>query len=249
MILRLFAFIFFISIPAFSQETAVEKKFLLGKFDYKQSGDFVKVDPEYADKTIYLNSVVYTAFKEMHRAASKDGIDLKILSGTRSFEEQKKIWEYKWRKLVSLSPLERAKSILVYSAMPSTSRHHWGTDIDLNYLENCHFEEGKGKAVYEWLVKNAAEFGFHQVYTSQEFGRKGYHEEKWHWSYLPIASKFLSLYNAVISSREITGFAGSELAEEIKIIQEYVNGIPTHLLEPLPTAIFTKAIVQLQEAE
>ncbi|MHA6279750.1 M15 family metallopeptidase [Salinimicrobium sp. CAU 1759] len=249
MIRKIFAIIFFISFPASSQEAAGVKQLLLGKFDYRQSGDFEKVDKKYADKPVYLNSVVYAAYREMHRAALKDGIDLKILSGTRNFEEQKKIWEYKWQKLESLSPVERVRSILEFSSMPSTSRHHWGTDIDLNYLENCHFEGGRGKAVYEWLVKNAARFGFHQVYTSQELDRKGYHEEKWHWSYMPLASRFLSLYNRAITSQEITGFAGSELADEIGIIQEYVNGIPAHLQDPLPMAILPKGIVHLQEDE
>ncbi len=250
MIRKLFAVIFlFFLLPASSQETAVSSDFLLGRFDYRLVKDFEKVDRKYADRSIYLKSVVYSAFKEMHRAALKDGIELKILSGTRNFEEQRKIWESKWQKLEDLSPLERAKTILEFSSMPATSRHHWGTDIDLNYLENCHFEEGKGKAVYEWLVKNAPRFGFHQVYTSQEDGRKGYHEEKWHWSYLPLASKFLADYNRTISSREINGFSGSELAEEIKIIPEYVNGIPVHLQDKLPVAILPGRIVLLQQDE
>ena len=248
MIHKIFAVLFlFFLLPATSQETTVHTDFLLGKFDYRSAGDFEKVEKRYADKPVYLNSVVYAAYKEMHSAAVKDGIDLKILSGTRNFEEQKKIWEKKWNKMQSLSHLERARSILAFSAMPSTSRHHWGTDIDLNYLENSNFEKGQGKAVYEWLVKNASRFGFYQVYTSREHGRPGYHEEKWHWSYLPLASKFLSLYNQTITSREITGFVGSDLAEEVRIIPEYVNGINNHLHDDLLIGMVSKGLVKLQE--
>ncbi|NJK84501.1 MAG: M15 family metallopeptidase [Saprospiraceae bacterium] len=43
------------------------------------------------------------------------------------------------------NPQERALKILKYSSMPGTSRHHWGTDIDLNSFSNSYFEQGEGK--------------------------------------------------------------------------------------------------------
>lgn len=223
-----------------------EKDFLLGKFNYRTAPDFVKVDKMYSSKAVYLNSVVYEAFKEMHRQAKVEGIDLKIISGTRNFSEQKTIWERKWRALDSLTPGIKALTILEYSAMPATSRHHWGTDIDLNNIENSYFEEGRGKAEYDWLMKNAAKFGFHQVYTSQNSGRTGYKEEKWHWSYMPLAAKYLRQYNNLIDYCEISGFEGSELAKDAAMIPNYVNGIPGHLQSPLPLSIIPKGIVSLQ---
>lgn len=241
---RLCVFIFsFIISSALAQEQAISKDVLLGKLDYRKSATFEKVDQKYSEKPVYLNKVVYAAFKDMHQEAKKAGINLTILSGTRNFEEQKAIWERKWRLLDSLLPVERAKTILAFSAMPATSRHHWGTDVDLNYLENSYFEEGRGKAVYEWLVSNASRFGFYQVYTSQDTGRTGYREEKWHWSYLPLASRFLAFYNMQIDYCEIGGFEGSELAKETNMISHYVNGIPEHLQNPLPIAILPKGIV------
>lgn len=121
---------------------------------------------------------------------------------------------------------EKLISILEFSAMPATSRHHWGTEVDLNTLENSYFEEGTGKAEYEWLLKHAADFGFYQVYTAQNSGRTGYREEKWHWSYLPLAAQFLAEYNSLVTYRQICDFHGSELAAEHAIIPNYVNGIP-----------------------
>ena len=38
--------------------------------------------------------------------------------------------------------------------MPSTSRHHWGTDLDLNNLNNSYFTSGKGKKIYKGSEKN-----------------------------------------------------------------------------------------------
>ena len=109
--------------------------------------------------------------------------------------------------------------------MPSTSRHHWGTDLDLNSLENSFFERGDGLRIYQWLKTHAAEYGFCQPYTSKTSGRKGYEEEKWHWSYVPLSGQFLEEYNKKVTYKDIKGFAGSSVAPSIDVIRNYVNGV------------------------
>jgi D-alanyl-D-alanine carboxypeptidase len=213
------------SFQLFSQ--AVSKELLLGKLHYEQDSSFVKVAGEHTSKSTFLNREVYNAFIRMYEAAKADGIELKIVSGARNFDAQKAIWDYKWKLFKDLEPLERTKKILEFSSMPSTSRHHWGTDVDLNNLENSYFEEGKGKAEYEWLLKNAYKFGFYQVYTSKKEGRTGYEEEKWHWSYLPLAKMYLETYNRTITYRDIKDFEGSYLALNNRMISLYVNGVAT----------------------
>lgn len=203
----------------------ISKDIVLGKFDYKKDSTFVLVDSKYTTKDIYLKSATFEAFLELVEAAEKEGISFKIISGTRNYFEQKAIWEGKWQKYAALTPLERSKKILEYSSMPSSSRHHWGTDIDLNSLNNSYFNNGKGLAEYNWLVANANRFGFYQVYTDKSTGRTGYNLEKWHWSYLPIASQYLAYYNNTITNDDIKGFLGSELSEKLHIIEDYVNGI------------------------
>jgi LAS superfamily LD-carboxypeptidase LdcB len=203
----------------------ISKDFVLGKFDYKKDSTFTKINSEYSTKEIFLNKKVSNAFSDMHRAAKEDSINLKIISGTRNFYEQKAIWERKWKTYNNLEPLERAKKILEYSSMPSSSRHHWGTDIDLNSLNNSYFNSGKGLKEYQWLKTHANSFGFYQVYTDKMNGRTGYNLEKWHWSYLPLASQYLEFYNSNIKTKDIKGFKGSELAEKLNIIEHYVNGI------------------------
>ncbi|WP_299523787.1 M15 family metallopeptidase [Winogradskyella sp.] len=203
----------------------ISKDFVLGKFDYKVDSTFVKVSTKYANKTIYLKDEVYRAFLQMCDAATKDGISFKIISGTRNFYEQKAIWKRKWSAYKNLNPKERALKILEYSSMPSTSRHHWGTDIDLNSLNNSYFNSGKGLKEHKWLMANANSFGFYQVYTEKTNGRTGYQLEKWHWSYLPLASQYLAFYNANIGEKDISGFKGSELVSQLHIIENYVNGI------------------------
>ena len=203
----------------------ITKAFILGKFDYKNDSTFVKISRVLSSKDIYLKADTYDAFLNMKDSANKAGIEFKIISGTRNFYEQKVIWERKWRKYKNLRPKERALKILEYSSMPSSSRHHWGTDIDLNSLNNSYFNSGKGLAEYNWLIANAHHFGFYQVYTDKNSGRTGYNLEKWHWSYLPLASAYLEFYNNSIDCEDINDFDGSELARELKIIEDYVNGI------------------------
>lgn len=210
---------------------AISKEYLLGKIDYDKDSSFVLVNSEMTSKPIYLHKECYTAFKSMHTAAKEDGISLTIISGSRNFFDQKRIWETKWKRYSNLSPQERALKILEYSSMPATSRHHWGTDIDINNLNDTYFNSGNGKLEYEWLTQNANSFGFYQVYTSKENGRTGYNEEKWHWSYLPLASKYLEAYNLQITYEELSDFLGADIAKDINVIKLYVNGIAENALK------------------
>lgn len=201
------------------------KKIVLGKFDYKKDTSFTIVPKKYTNKTIYLKSVVLDSFLKMNQQANKEGLNFIILSGTRNFREQKYIWERKWNNNQTKDAKKNALNILRYSSMPSTSRHHWGTDIDLNNLNNDYFSKGKGLKEYIWLVENAHKFGFFQPYTSKKNGRTGYNEEKWHWSFKSLSNKYLEVYNDSITYDDINGFLGHETAPGIDVISNYVNGI------------------------
>ena len=224
------------SINTIGQE--VSTSYLLGQFNPETDSRFIKLAGKYtvgSARGMYLRKEAYEAFIKMTNAASKDGINLVIISATRNFERQKQIWENKWKgkTLVDGKDLstiadsvERAKIILRYSSMPGTSRHHWGTDMDFNSLENSFFESGEGLKMYEWLKKNAPSFGFCQPYTSKiNSTRTGYEEEKWHWSYMPLASHFLSLYEKQIHPKSIQGFVGNSITTTIQIIPQYVASV------------------------
>jgi D-alanyl-D-alanine carboxypeptidase len=210
---------------------------LLGKIVPSKDTAFAPIAQKYTTTSgIYLRRDAYAAFERMHAAALADGVKLVILSATRTFGDQKGIWENKWngqtlvggKNLSSAvpDPVERAKTILRYSSMPGSSRHHWGTDMDLNSLENSYFDVGAGKKTYEWLQAHAADFGFCQPYTLIGPERPhGYQEERWHWSYMPISSKFLRAYQAQVKLADITGFLGSETAQALNVIEHYVSGI------------------------
>jgi len=212
---------------SFPVSVVVSKAYLLGKFNPAEHPDFVVLGKPYTDKPgMMLRKETFEAFKKMWESARKAGVSLKIISATRNFEQQKNIWEGKWGRFAKASPApkDRALKILEYSSMPGSSRHHWGSDMDLNDLNNAAFEAGgKHEKVYEWLAAHAHEFGFCQPYTA---GRpNGYQEEKWHWSYSPLSKPFLAQYKTSITDGDIQGFLGSDLAGEIGAVRFYVLGI------------------------
>src|SRR5690606_20786157 len=113
----------------------VDKNYLLGKFNQNQDERFVQIADQYSGgsaKGAYLRKETYEAFVRMAEAAKADGVNLIIISATRNYFQQKAIWERKWTNdTESKTPVDRAKKILLYSSMPGSSRHHWGTDVDL----------------------------------------------------------------------------------------------------------------------
>ncbi|MCB9282541.1 MAG: M15 family metallopeptidase [Lewinellaceae bacterium] len=211
--------------------------YIMGKFDPAKHPDFTLIPTSYADREgLYLRKDVFEAYKKMHAAAKAEGVNLVIISATRPFKYQKGIWEAKWngQRLVEgkdLSktipdPKQRALKILEYSSMPGTSRHHWGTDFDLNDLEDAYFQSGAGKKVYEWLTAHASAYGFCQVYTPKGADRpEGYNEEKWHWSYVPVASQLTGFASQHLTDEMISGFQGAEAAGSIGVVKKYVLGI------------------------
>lgn len=210
---------------------------LLGKIKPDNHPDFSPIPQDYCDKKeMFLRTDALNAFLKMAKKANEDGISLKILSAFRSFDDQKRIWENKWtgKTLVdgkNLSqtlpePKLRALKILRYSSMPGSSRHHWGTDFDLNSLSPDWFKTPQGIKLYDWLSTHAPTFGFCQPYSARSENRPtGYEEEKWHWSYLPIAKAVLSAWTDSLTDTNLMGFLGSETATQIGMKQNYVLGI------------------------
>jgi len=215
-----------------------KRTYLLGKFDPILHKDFVKIPLKFtvARTEMYLRREAYDAFVEMRIGAMQDGITLNIASAARNFDYQKGLWENKWNGITfvdgkNLSEsipdgLGRFKKILEYSAAPGTSRHHWGTDIDLGGADTLYFNSEKGKKEYEWLTQNAPLFGFCQTYNLKGSNRPtGYNEERWHWSYLPLARIFTEEYKNLIQQKDILGFAGDAQVSNLNLINEYILSI------------------------
>ena len=194
---------------------------LLGKKEISASTEEFSLLPQVAH-----------AFKEMETAAKKDGIDLKVVSSFRSYTAQKGIWNRKYKRFINegLSGPEAITKIIEYSTLPGTSRHHWGTDIDLiegsekvegDVLLEEHFHKGAYQKLHLWLQKNATRFGFDIVYTKDSL-RKGFLYEPWHYSYTAISRKFLKIYQEnelIYSIKQDSTLLGKEF-----ISPEFIEG-------------------------
>lgn len=146
------------------------------------------------------------AFQKMKYAATEANISIEVVSAYRSFQRQKEIFEGKYKRFTNqgLSPTEALEKIIEYSTIPGTSRHHWGTDIDIidanasprpkSVLQPELFHgEGPFCKLKDWLNIHANSFGFYEVYTNNAH-RKGFKYEPWHFSYAPVSIPMLQEY-------------------------------------------------------
>ena len=195
---KLIVFLFFLICNEFYSQATVDLDIIIGKSQSNLVGDSIRLE---------VNT--YKAFKKMEAAAKRDGIYLKIVSAYRGFERQKLIWNNKYEKFTndfSLEPEKAISEIIRFSTLPGTSRHHWGTDIDIidgnfhdeeNVLVSEKFEkDGLFYKVKNWLDNNSENFGFYLTYTNDK-NRKGFEFEPWHYSYKPISVKY---YRALIKT-------------------------------------------------
>ncbi|WP_276389820.1 M15 family metallopeptidase [Eudoraea chungangensis] len=183
-----------------------------------------KADIELFGEDINLKEEAYDAFLNMRDVALDSGIDIKIVSSYRSFERQAQIFERKYLSYTEESnmiPLDAIDKIVEYSTIPGTSRHHWGTDMDIidgtvepqgDVLVTEKFE-GKGpySPLKEWMDKNSESFGFYLVYTDDP-KRRGFKYEPWHYSYAPLSKPMLTAFRSknIMKQLEKEEFIGSD---------------------------------------
>ena len=158
-----------------------------------------------------MQKEVYESYERMRQAAAKEGIDIKVVSAHRSYNRQREIWNAKYKTLTSqgLPAKDAIQEIITYSTLPGTSRHHWGTEIDI--IDNSNpqsgdvllpekfYGDGPSSALRSWMNQNAEDYGFLEVYTDHP-NRKGFAHEPWHYTYHSLSKAYLEvLTNQVIS--------------------------------------------------
>ncbi|PIE01943.1 MAG: peptidase [Acidobacteria bacterium] len=165
-----------------------------------------------------IHKEALNAFMELRKDAAKQGFDLQIDSGFRSFEQQLSIWNRKATGQLAVLdsqavPLDITKlteeelifSILRWSALPGASRHHWGTDIDVSDAnatpEGYEIEQipeevnddGMFGPLHRWLDEQMAANKSHGFFRPYDADRNGVAPERWHLSYQPVSEEYISL--------------------------------------------------------
>ena len=179
---------------------------------------------ELLGKDINLIREAHDAFVEMKKAAYQDGIDLSIVSSYRSFDRQTAIFERKYLAYTDeegMEPLEAVDKIIEYSTIPGTSRHHWGTDIDItdgriktdgDVLVTEKFGPGGPfERLKQWMDEHSGEYNYYLVYTDNP-KRRGFKYEPWHYSYAPLSVPMLASFRKknILHLLQKEDFLGSE---------------------------------------
>ena len=160
-----------------------------------------------------LQDEAAVAFAALQEDAREAGFELAIASSFRSFTRQLAIWNGKASgsrpvhddrgqevAMAALSAAEKLRAILRYSALPGTSRHHWGTDLDVydaavmpaGYQLQLSPQEvaagGMFDALHCWLDKRMATGKSRGFFRPYAVDRGGVAPERWHLSYAPLAT-------------------------------------------------------------
>lgn len=207
-----------------SEQSLISYEELIGKGHPKLFGASYKLRKE-----------AHEAFLKLSSAARNSNIHIQVVSSYRSYAHQNRIWERKYKENINsgLNPTESIKKIIEYSTIPGTSRHHWGTDLDIidgnapqpaNVLHPRHFNDsGCYSKLKKWMDKHANDYGFHLVYTNLT-NRQGFKYEPWHYSYKPLSKAYLKAFQKrdlkhIITSEDLLG--GDHFSDEF--ISNYLN--------------------------
>jgi LAS superfamily LD-carboxypeptidase LdcB len=204
-----------------------------------------------ADPRCVLHIRAAEALIAMRDEARGAGIDLDLVSGFRDFNHQASIWSGKFngsRPLLDARGMEinhadlyesaLIDAILIWSALPGASRHHWGSEIDVidtaalsaGARPQLTFAEfaagGRFERLNGWLDSNMRRFGFFRPYSTF---RGGVRPEPWHLSYAEVSVPALEALSLDVLREALEGadLPGREtvLARLPELYQRYVLAV------------------------
>lgn len=207
-----------------------------------------------------LQRPVAAAFEALQGEAKTAGFDLQIASAFRSFDRQRTIWNGKASgsrpvhddsgrplALADLSSSEQLHAIMRFSALPGTSRHHWGSDLDVfdagalppDYrLQLSPEEVAKGgifDPLHSWLDEKMVGDQCRGFFRPYAIDRGGVAPERWHLSYAPVACECAALADRVLLESVLA--CGQidlwvQVREEFdQLFQRYIS-VPTNWCPP-----------------
>ncbi len=160
------------------------------------------------------------ALERLQARAAQAGFKPAVVSGFRSFERQRQIWNAKAcgkrpvlddnDQALDISDMDEVglvHTIMRFSALPGGSRHHWGGDLDVydaaavpaDYQVQLNLAEvsdtGVFGAFHQWLdelIEADDAEGFFRPYAQD---RGGVSPERWHLSYAPLANECVEAFS------------------------------------------------------
>lgn len=148
----------------------------------------------------YLREPAAKALEAMFQAAKDDGLELFAVSGFRSYERQKEIYDHK----VETEGEEIANKLV---ALPGHSEHQTGLTMDVSSqsadfdLQESFEDTEEGK----WVKENAHKYGYIIRYEKGKEDITGYAYEPWHLRFVgEDAAK--AIYEGGLTLEEYLGY-------------------------------------------
>ena len=160
-------------VTKFSKDMLVNKHFSLSKSFVPDN--LVTISSEDSvDEGIKLNGEAYRAFKQMKSDMNKEGLDVLINEGYRSYSDQEELCDY-YRNLYGDNYVSK------YVALPGFSEHQTGLAIDLSSTSTRTFSNSKE---YKWMLDNSYRYGFILRYDPRLVTETQFNSEPWHFRYV-----------------------------------------------------------------
>lgn len=157
------------------------------------STNLVDTNSKYKDNILVCDKV-YQQFMLMKMDALKNGYDIDIMSGYRSYDYQEKIYN----RLVNEKGLNYA---IRHIAPAGASEHQTGLAIDICVYKDdkCYIEHEISEfEEIKWLHKNAHKYGFILRYLNGKEDITGYNYEPWHFRYVGNKASYIYYNNLTL---------------------------------------------------
>lgn len=134
---------------------------------------------DYAPESGKEDTEAMQAFNEMKKAAKKDGLEINVRSGYRSYDTQFQLYN-------NYVARDGKKAADRYSSVPGFSEHQTGLALDIS---NGSYQKSIGEwfdktPQAKWLYENAYKYGFILRYPKGKENITGYMYESWHYRYV-----------------------------------------------------------------
>ncbi len=140
-----------------------------------------------------LDPTCKAQFDALSAAAAKEGLNIYLSSGFRSYDYQSRIYN----NYVNLYGQEKADT---FSARPGHSEHQTGLAIDVNTITDSFADTPEAA----WLAAHAHEYGFIIRYPKGKEQITGYKYEPWHIRYLGVETA-TAVYESGLTLEEYLG--------------------------------------------
>ena len=174
-------------------ELLVNKTNMLSKFYIPNN--LVDSLSKYKDNII-IEEKTLNAFRNMQKDAKEYGYNIDIMSGYRTYDYQKKLYN----NLIKKKGFNYALRSI---AKPGCSEHQTGLAIDYCIYQNdlCFIEhELENMPETKWIKDNAHKYGFILRYPKGKEEITGYNYEPWHLRY--VGDLAIYLYNNDLTLEE-----------------------------------------------